>query len=186
MKTGRGGKQQLELLKKFSSAYGGELLKTRKGREHGRPLDSKNSMHLVLRASRATGALSFRRFERAIDSIVQKFAKKYGVRIYSMANVGNHLHLHMKLSSRHGYRPFVRAITGAIAMKVTGQTRWNKVKTWTKFWDYRPYTRVVLSRRGFLNLRDYIEINRLEGFGHARGLARFIVRTAGPPPAWMG
>jgi hypothetical protein len=48
-----------------------------------------------------------------------------------------------------------------------------------KFWDYRPYTRVVQSFRAFLNLRDYIKINQYEGAGYKREHARMIVLEPG-------
>src|SRR3954470_8509659 len=104
-------KPQLSLLEKQSSAYGGELLKTRKGRAHGRPLATKSSMHLVLRSSKAKGDWSFKKKnnEIKIKTIISRFSKKYGVRILSLANVGNHLHVHIQLTTRQGYNPFIRA-----------------------------------------------------------------------------
>jgi REP element-mobilizing transposase RayT len=170
--------KQTKLLKNQKSAYGGELLKTRKGRAHGRPLDTRNSMHLVLRSSKASGEWSFRfrNNPTKIKSIVSKFAEKYGVKVLSLANVGNHLHFQIKLSNRHAYKPFIRAITASIAMAVTNASRWNPSKE--KFWDYRPFTRVIQSFKAFLNLRDYIQINQLEGFGHKRDQARMILTIA--------
>ncbi|MGZ3694916.1 MAG: transposase [Bdellovibrionota bacterium] len=167
--------KQLRLLKDQPKAYGGELLKTRKGRVHGRPLDTKNTMHMILRSSKAEGALSFKRPENAhkIRLIVKKFSEKYGVKILSLANVGNHLHFQIKLGNRYTYRPFIRAITAAIAMAVSGVSRWKKAKG--KFWDYRPFTRVVIGWKAFLTLRDYIEINQLEGVGYSRANAAFWI-----------
>lgn len=169
---------QLSFLKKASSAYGGELLKTRKGRLRGRPLDTKNTMHIVMRSSQAKGDWSFKKSknEIKINHILSKFAHKYGVKIISFANVGNHLHLQVKLSSRRGYKPFIRATTSAIMMAVTGISRWNR-GTPKKFWDYRPFTRVIESYLGFLNLKDYIQINQLEGFGYIRGEARWFIKN---------
>jgi hypothetical protein len=57
-------------------------------------------------------------------------------------------------------------------MAVTGASRWNKLEL--KFWDRRPFTRVVKGFKAYLNLRDYIEINRLEGFGFQKPQARFF------------
>ncbi len=113
-------------LKSSNSAYGGVLRNTRKGRSGPRPLAVRHSMHLVLRSSLAKGEWSFRKPKNAkkIDLIIQKFSTKYGVSIHSMANVGNHLHLHIGLGTRYAYTPFIRAITSAIAMAVTGRTRW--------------------------------------------------------------
>jgi REP element-mobilizing transposase RayT len=136
-------------------------------------------MHLVMRSSKATGPWSFKepKNEREIRRVIQKFSMKYHVTIISMANVGNHLHLHIKLTKRWTYKPFIRAITSAIAMAVTGASRWNPLKKEAKdkFWDYRPYTRVVQAYRAFLNLRDYIKINQYEGAGYKREHARMIV-----------
>jgi REP element-mobilizing transposase RayT len=169
---------QIEMLKKQPSAYGGELLKKRKGRAHGRPIDTKNSTHLVLRSTKAIGPWSFKRRENELEirRIVSKFSIKYGIKILSMANVGNHLHFHIKIKNRYAFKPFIRAITAAIAMAVTGTSRWKPLKKEAKdkFWDYRPYTRVVQSFRAFLNLRDYIKINQFEGFGYKREHARFL------------
>lgn len=179
-------KLQLNLIKNSTKAYGGELLKTRKGRSTPRPLDTRNTLHLVLRSTKATGQWSFIRSKNKnrITQIVSKFSSKYGIKILSLANVGNHLHFQIKLSNRLAYFPFIRAVTAAIAMAVTGSSRWSPLKQSAKdkFWDYRPFTRVVESFRGFLNLRDYIRINQLEGLGYRRNEARFILfqYRAGP------
>jgi REP element-mobilizing transposase RayT len=176
MRKNTSKKPQLQLLAKQSNAYGGELLKKRKGRRHGRPLATKYSMHLVLRSTVAIGEKSFLKpiNRQAIQKIVQKFSRKYGVKIISLANVGNHLHFHIKLGNRHSYRAFIRAITAAIAMAVRGVNRWTSHKK-EKFWDYRPFTCVVESFRQLLNLRDYIRINKYEGQGYSRQTAKYFI-----------
>lgn len=171
-------KSQLQLFKKRSSSYGSDLLKTRKGREGGRPLDTKNTMHLVLRSTKARGDWSFKKAknEKKINALVKKFSEKYGVKILSLANVGNHLHFHIKLGSRHTYKPFIRALTASIAMAITGASRWNPLykDSNDKFWDRRPFTRVVQSFKAFLTLKSYIHINQIEGFGYSKEEARFL------------
>ncbi len=175
---------QLSFLKAPPRSYGGELMKRRKGRQGPRPLDTRNSMHLVLRSSKAKGDWSFRKPEnqRRIESILRRFAARNGIRIHASANVGNHLHLHVKLSNRHTYKAFIRAVTSAIAMAVTGASRWRKVVGAKRFWDYRPFSRIIVGRRALLTLRDYLFINELEGQGIDRSTARreahFIYRTA--------
>src|SRR5262245_10695193 len=118
--------KQQEFWKRESHAYGGDRLKTRKGRSGARPLSTRHTMHLVLRSSRAKGAWSFKKpvNGRRIEEVVGRFSRKYGVRILSLANVGNHLHFQIKLANRQTYRPFIRAITAAIAMSITGSSRW--------------------------------------------------------------
>jgi REP element-mobilizing transposase RayT len=195
------------MLAKENSAYGGLLLKTRAGRLRGRPLSTKETMHLVLRSSKAKGDWSFRKPRNAtqVNRIIDKFSVAYGVRVISMANVGNHLHLQIKLSNRFGYVPFIRAVTAAIAMAVTGRNRWSiansgggteplyadqisatcsnphrlsaKGSKQEKFWDCRPFTRVIEGFRAVLTLRDYIRINQLEGAGNRRLDARFMLQA---------
>lgn len=154
---------------------------TRAGRKGSRPLATKNTMHFVLRSSKAKGIWSMARpnNRKKIDRITRKFAQKYGVRILSLANVGNHLHFHVQLTNLFTYKAFIRAISGAIAIAVTGQNRWTKVNDGPKlkFWDYRPFSRVIAGgRRAFLAVKDYLQINQLEGFGFKRDVAQIIVR----------
>ncbi|MEK6554303.1 MAG: transposase [Bdellovibrionota bacterium] len=135
-------------------------------------------MHLVLRSSKAIGVFSFSRDKnkRKVAGLFRKFGQKYGVKIQSVAYAGNHLHCQIRLSNRHTFKPFIRALTSAIAMAVTGCNRWTKKGVGKlKFWDYRPFTRVVKGYRALLTLKDYLQINRLEGFGYNRSQARFLI-----------
>lgn len=77
------------------------------------------------------------------------------------------------MAHRNTYKPFIRALTGAIAMAVTGANRWKPLKE--KFWDRRPYSRVVRGFRAMLTLNDYIEVNQIEGIGASRKHARALV-----------
>ncbi len=171
---------QKEFFKKQELAYGGELLKKRNGRVSGRPIVTRHTMHLVLRSSRAKGKWSFLEPKNKVITreILKKFAAKYGVKLLHGANVGNHIHLEIQLTNRYTYKPFIRAVTAAIAMKITGVSRW-KTKAQvgiTKFWDLRPFTRVVVGRRAQLSLKDYIKINRLEGQGFKRDIAKVLIQ----------
>lgn len=167
------------MLSNEGSRYGGSLLNTRKGRSRGRPLSTSSTMHLVLRSDLAKGAQSFSRYKKEIRYILDRFAKKYHVQIFSYANVGNHLHLHIKLAKRQLYYPFIRAISASIMMKVTGISRWTKstqsnLLSGKRFWTHRPFSRVLSSFKERLNLKDYIAINQFEGFGYSKNQARFI------------
>lgn len=167
-------KHQLKFLKSVKSAYGGELLKTRAGRSRGRPISTYHSMHLVIRSSKAKGEYSLSRFRKPIEEILHKFGVKHGVKLIDFANVGNHLHIHIKLAHRHGYKRFIRAVTASIAMKVTGKNRWTKTKFKGKFFDLRPFTRFVESFAGLTRLTNYISVNRFEGMGYSRDQAKYI------------
>lgn len=133
-------------------------------------------MHLVLRASCARGGWSFRQPKnfQAINRLLQKFAQKYSVRIHSHAINFNHLHVHLQLANLAAYKPFIRALTAAIAMAVTKCSRWKPAKG--KFWDRRPFTRIAYGAPAFKRLSKYIRINQLEGEGWGRGTAELAVK----------
>ncbi len=163
-------------------------MKRRRGRlRGGRPISAQESMHLVLRSSLAKGTFSFKtaKNETAIRNILKKFCRKYSVQIYSLANVGNHLHFHLKLARRRNYYPFIRAICSAIAMSVTGANRWRgslEKLGIKKFWDYRPFTRVIAGGfKSFRGIKDYVALNVLEGRGIPRAKAYIFIRSQGPP-----
>ncbi len=150
----------------------------RKGRSFSRPISTKHTMHLVLRSSKASGPWSFRKSqnEKMIYELAKKFGHRFAVKIVSLANVGNHLHFQLQVTKRHLYKPFIRALTAAIAIKITGVSRWtNAGGTRLKFWDYRPYTRIVTAFKYFLNLKDYFQINQWEGLGTNRQMARVLI-----------
>lgn len=120
-----------------------------------------------------------------IEQIIKKFAAKNGVKILSIANVGNHLHLHIKLGNRFGYAPFIRAVSGAIVLAVTKTFKNNENKTRKDFdghfWDYRPFTRIIEGMRGYLSVRDYIKVNQLEGAGVPRPRAYILIKDNSSP-----
>jgi REP element-mobilizing transposase RayT len=162
--------KQLEFFKTEEKAYGGSLLNRRKGRQGPRPLSTKDSMHIVLRSTHAKGKWRFQANRSKWLPIVRKFANKYGVRILSHADPANHIHLHIQLTNRHTYKAFIRAITAAIAMAITGVSRWKKIDI--KFWDRRPFSRVVIGRKAYLTVSDYVRVNELEAQGYSRAEAR--------------
>ena len=177
---------QLQLLKKTKSDYGGALRNKRSGRAGPRPISTQHSMHLVLRSSKATGEWSLLREKNKIKvkEIIDRFSRKWGVVVKRMENVGNHLHLHIQITSRHTYRKFIRAITGAIAMAVTGASRRNSLKAISRqnrpnkldrFWDLRPFTRFVTGLKAITILREYFDLNALERNGCDRELAKLFV-----------
>jgi len=172
-------KKQLELLNhKWPKQYGGNL-RTKAKNRGARPLSSKDSIHLVMRSSLAQGAWSFRyqRNAEKIKSFIQAFSKKKGIQLLSVANVGNHLHFHVRISNRTLYKAWIRGLTSGIAMLALKREGFLKLKAQKrKFWDYRPFTRVIQSLRAQLNVKDYLEINQLEGVGVHRIQAVLLVK----------
>ena len=153
--------------------YGGDHLKTRLGRSTPRPLSMGRTMHFVLKSTKATGPWSFRTKKALIEAILEKFAQKHGVDLLNTAVQGNHLHLNLQVSAVRGYKRFIRAVTAAIAMAVTGASRWNPLGI--RFWDRRPFSRIVLTPSDEITVQNYVELNKLEASGLSRTEARRLL-----------
>jgi REP element-mobilizing transposase RayT len=173
--------RQQKLFKSHPTYYGGTLLRTRKGRSHARPIATRRSMHIVLKSSLAVGDWSMNRpiHKRRIQETLHKMADQFATKVHSLAVVGNHLHLNV-LFQRHrrDYFGFVRAFSAAVMMLVTGVSRWQKVERLKqrKFWDYRPYTRVLSGSKDFIGVQDYLQINQMEGDRIPRDFAIQVTR----------
>lgn len=130
--------------------FGGSLLTSHP--KIKRPLDSKLPTHLVLRATKST----MRRPQTflKVNQIVNQACKKHGVKLYEYANVGNHLHMLIKIRSRGSWAAFIRELTGRIAQL-----------TATK-WLNRPYTRIVRGwKKAYFTAIQYVRLNILEADG---------------------
>lgn len=153
--------RNLELFKiRTTRQFGGSLLKGHA--KVRRPLATKNAIHLVLKSQLACGARSLLnpRNAAAVERIVRKHAGQSGVRVYHYVNVGNHLHLVIRLGRQTSYRRFIRSITGLIARQVLRAERGRA--RGLKFWQARPFTRIVSWGRDYVRLRGYMEKNRTE------------------------
>ena len=176
----------------FSSrlSFGGDLLVGR--RKSARVFDSKRALHVVLRSSRCTGALSLKKFDRKIVDILNRQSRLHSVRVYARANAGNHLHLVLKAPTRRALKGFLRATSGLIARKVSGRERGSTVRCTevpasnrahdsaqalprSGFWDARPFSRIVNWGKDFTKLKNYLHFNRLEALGFARHESRGIL-----------
>lgn len=111
---------QFSLFKPQVKFHGGALLY--KKRKSMRPLSSKDSIHFVLRSQWAMGADSFlvTRNRKAIERTINRFSKKFGVRIYQQSINSNHIHILLRITNRILYRAFIKAISGKIASHVMG------------------------------------------------------------------
>ena len=191
----------------YPKFFGGALLDGK--RKSFRPLSSKDSIHFVLRSEWALGKDSFLvlRNKKTIESIIKKFAKKFGVKIYQQAVTSNHLHLLLKITNRYLYRSFIKAISGMIASHVMGQQSFKlfaksrrlslagggvtETQTSDKskdkaqgFWQFRPFSRVVNWGRDFKNCTAYLKQNVLEALGfipytvRKNYYAKWLMKTA--------
>jgi len=128
--------------------FGGSLLGKRTNPKAARPLSSKLPIHLVLRSTRSWMRTP-RRF-KTVNYTVTRVAKKLGVRIHEYANVGNHLHLLIKIPHRGRWAPFIRELTGRLAT-LAGRSQ---------VWEGRPFTRVVNGwRKAYRSVKEYVRLN---------------------------
>lgn len=138
------------------------------------------------------GATSFlnTRNKQAIHNMIQRTAKTYGVRIYQVALMSNHLHLVIKISHRKSYKTFVRVLAGRIASHVMRDQSFKVFKRRVlssvagdppkahpgqvevqgkgqAFWQFRPWTRVLHWGRDYKACCEYVKQNVLEALGFA-------------------
>jgi REP element-mobilizing transposase RayT len=166
--------------KAAGAQHGGDLAKGK--RKTFRPIDPKQALHVVLRSSKARGELSLLhpRHCNAIEKHVHKTARRCGVRVYRFANVGNHLHLLIKVPSRPAWKRFAKQISGGIAQIVTGARKGSALSRNTArrndrckdafipesaqraFWDHLLFTRIVSFGRDFNGVAKYLIKNLFE------------------------
>ena len=117
-------------------------------------------MHVTLRSSRARGRWSLlqKSTARFIEALIAKAGRRWRVKVYERANVGNHLHLLVKAESRDGFANFLRVLGAQIATHVTGARRGKALGV--RFWDLPAWSRLV--EGDFRSVRAYIVKNSLE------------------------
>ena len=152
-----------ELLERKNVKYfGGAYLKNSNPKEK-RPVSTKRCMHLVLRSLKAKAEFSFLRRDQKIKKIIGAQAVHFGVKIYRMANGGNHLHLIILPRSREAFKGFIRSISGLIARTVLHAEKGNAKNL--RFWDKRPFTRIIEWGREYRTVCRYLLQNTLEALG---------------------
>ncbi len=138
---------------KTSTAFGGSLLKNKKNRT-ARPLSCSEAMHMTLKSTHMVGEVSlFRKENRDLFvGLLKSLSEKYHIKVIEYKLVGNHIHLLFKIACRSLYRKFIRCLTGQFAKKMI-QRYGLKVK---RFFDERPFTRVVKFGRDLIRVTSYI------------------------------
>lgn len=160
---------------KKDKEHGGELSQGK--RKTFRPIDPKQALHIVLRSSKAKGQLSMLhpKYCNSIERFVQKTARRWGVKLYRFANVGNHLHLLIQVPTREAWKRFSKELSGGIAQIVTGAQKGAALdrdknpsipeSAKRGFWDHLLYTRIVSFGRDFNGMCRYIIKNLFEAAG---------------------
>lgn len=122
--------------------FRGTLLKKSHAKT-ARPLSLKKGIHVALHSEQARDEWSLKavRNRRLIQRVVKSQAKKYEISIREIVTHGQDLHLLIKLKNRSSFAPFIRAVSGMLALLITGSGKTRALKK--KFWDFRPWTRIV-------------------------------------------
>lgn len=144
--------------------FGGDLLRGNAREE--RPISLRRPMHLVMRSTFATRGRSFlfnTQRKNRIRSLIDRAAHAQGVKIYRYANSGNHLHMIVLPRSRVAFHRFIRTISGLIARLTLGAERGKALGQ--KFWDARPFTRILEWGRDYRLTCEYLAQNTLEALG---------------------
>lgn len=162
--------QELTATQKTFKGFGGSLLKGAHARSP-RPVSCSNAMHIVMRSEVAKGtrSLRHRNHHQKVNQIVRAQAAAWGIRIYNYANVGNHIHILLRPSSRRRFMAFIRSISGLIARAVLGAERGRA--RGIRFWQARPFTRIVKWGKDYVIAKQYVDINGKEALGFWRGSA---------------
>lgn len=165
--------KQVSFFKPVSPAFGGEFQKGK--RKTIRPIDPKSTLHLVLKSSRAKGewSLLHRRNKIRIHDLLDRLVRKNGIKVYHYSNVGNHLHILIKVKDRNGFQNFLKSFSGKVALLIT---RAKKGSPQGKFWDQLAFTRIVQWGKDFKRIAYYFFKNEMEGFGFSSEFARVLTQ----------
>src|SRR6476620_9909705 len=150
---------------KAKLAFGGAAQKGNP--KTARTIVTRQAMHVVIRSSLAKGQYSFLGKAQRIETLLKKQAEAFGVRLYDVANAGNHLHLVLRAHSARMFKGFLRAITGLLARLVLGAERGSPWKG-KRFWDARPFTRIVAWGRDYKLLLYFLLPTPTEMLGMKR------------------
>jgi REP element-mobilizing transposase RayT len=161
---------------KRKMTFGGANLKGN-AREK-RPFHKNMFTHLVMRSRLAVGERSMLRagHKRIVEEIVRGAAKLFSVKIERYINVGNHLHILIKAPTRHAQANFLRTVSGRIVRLVMRTEKGNPGR-FEKFWDAKPFTRLVSWGRAYEAVTHYLSLNSLEAIGFTKNAAREFLRT---------
>ncbi len=85
--------------------------------------------------------------------------------MYRYANVGNHLHLLIRVRSRKDWQGFIRAFSGGVVMPVTVAKKGEAFRRGKSFWDHLLFTWIVSFGRDFNHVAKYVLTNLWEGLG---------------------
>lgn len=151
--------------------FGGAFLQGK--RRSKRPLNIKTPLHLVLRSELASGDRNLTKHRNHIEKTIKKASRRFKIKVYEIGLVHNHIHLCVRGYQRRDIQNFFRVVAGHIAQNILSLHPLNlkekrfgyRCSSRNKFWQSRIYSRIVSWGQDFLNVRNYVIRNALEGLG---------------------
>ncbi len=127
--------------KQNKSAFGGHLLKNSNAKT-ARPLSGSSYMKIILKL-RPTGLSQ--RWGKNIKARTLKVTKstgqKHRVQIKELKWSNGQLRLIIRLTRKKRYAPFIRSLSGSIALQLSGANKFNALSE--SFWQSRPWTCIL-------------------------------------------
>ncbi len=168
--------KQLALMPKLKDVFVGTKRGTH-AKSH-RPLDSRKPIHVCFRSKFATGKRTMLGVNQVkVHQLVRRISDRFDVRVVKYANVGNHLHLVVKLpgtimTARRHYAKWVRLLTSRLAFEIGGSKKGrpfvDAAGKRSKFWDSIPFSRVIHGQQGWNIMSRYVLKNEFESQGHSK------------------
>ena len=148
--------------------HGGELRRKRAGRGK-RPLSTKDSLHVVFKMNRTVYKRGLRHPKSFALSkrVIDRYAKRFFIKIIQLSIQGNHIHILIRAHRRSLFHHFFRVVAGQIAQglgpSVTDTPKERQKRE--KFWEFRPFSRVVRGWTAEKTVRNYLQLNEKEARG---------------------
>ena len=146
---------------KRQAEFGGSLLQGK--RKTARPFSKRKPMHITFKRSNSYGRLSLVAKQTAIVLLVNALAKKHGVKVYELSVNPDHVHFLLLSPAKKLFQKFLRECSAKIVGLMTRAKKGQRLVA--RFWQCRPWSRLVEWGRAFTAVRDYILRNRLESAG---------------------
>lgn len=118
--------------------FGGRLLK-KSNAKTARVLCATSWTRVTLEARSCRFDLPARREQTR--RLVKAVAKKARVQVEDVLVEKTHLHFNVRLRRKSRFAPFIRSLTGTLALKFSGSSKKNPLKQ--SFWLCRPWTCVI-------------------------------------------
>jgi hypothetical protein len=163
------------------NSFGGPLLK-KSNAKGARPLAGRHHLHVVLKANRGFTSIQRKRTRRIVLGILRKFAARHRLRLSSLHCSARRIHFTLYLPRKTNFAPFIRAVTGALALHFSGASKKSPLRE--KFWACRPWTALAREWNHFIDEARRLKrglLGHLNKIGMTEeGQGRLYATTLGP------